>query len=174
MMSNGKNAPITKCAKRATGGVSRRTLMFGAVVAAGGGAIGWSLLGSSEPANAQTITVWKSSTCGCCGEWTSYMRRRGYRVIVNNVSDPDSIKRSFGIPGALYSCHTSKIGNYLVEGHVPEAAVAKLLEEQPEIKGIALPGMPSESPGMDGPPGVYRVIAFSADGGARRFMDARG
>jgi hypothetical protein len=74
----------------------------------------------------------------------------------------------------LYSCHTAKIGNYIVEGHVPAAAVAKLLEQQPEIKGIALPGMPSGSPGMDGPPGVYRVIGFSADGSTRRFIDARG
>jgi hypothetical protein len=102
------------------------------------------------------------------------MRRRGYRLKVNNVSDPDAIKRSLGVPGALYSCHTAKIGNYIVEGHVPEAAVAKLLEQQPAIKGIALPGMPSGSPGMDGPPGVYRVIAFSADGSTRRFIDARG
>ncbi len=172
-MSKSKN-PATVGAKRAAGGVSRRALMIGAAIVAGGGAIGWSLLGSSEPADARMITVWKSSTCGCCGEWATYMRRKGYRVKVNNVSDPDSIKRSFGIPSALYSCHTAKIGNYLVEGHVPETAVAKLLEEQPELKGIALPGMPSGSPGMDGPPGVYRVISFAADGSTRRFIDTRG
>lgn len=160
--------------KAAAGGVSRRAIVIGLAGAAGAGALGWSLFGSSEPAGAQTITVWKSSTCGCCGEWASYMRGRGYRVNVKNVSDPDSIKRSFGIPSALYSCHTAKIGNYLVEGHVPEAAVAKLLELQPDIKGIALPGMPAGSPGMDGPPGTYRIIAFSTDGSIRRFVDARG
>jgi len=174
MMSEQKKHPTTLTTKRVAGGISRRALVIGLGGVAGVGALGWSLLGSSEPANAQTITVWKSSTCGCCGEWVSYMRRRGYRVNVNNVSDPDSIKRSLGIPSGLYSCHTAKIGNYIVEGHVPEAAVAKLLEQQPEIKGIALPGMPSGSPGMDGPPGVYRVIAFSAEGRTQRYIDARG
>ncbi len=173
-MSKIKNHPTTLATKRATGGISRRALMIGLGGTAGVGALGWSLLGSSGPADAQAITVWKSSTCGCCGEWVSYMRRRGYRVSVNNVSDPDAIKRSFGVPTGLYSCHTAKIGNYLIEGHVPEAAVAKLLEQQPEIKGIALPGMPSGSPGMDGPQGVYRVIAFSADGRTQRYIDARG
>jgi hypothetical protein len=174
MMSEQKKHPTTLTTKRIVGGISRRALMIGLAGVAGAGALGWSLLGSSEPADAQTITVWKSSTCGCCGEWVSYMRRRGYRVSVNNVSDPDAIKRSFGVPTALYSCHTAKIGNYLIEGHVPEAAVAKMLEQQPEIRGIALPGMPSGSPGMDGPPGVYRVIAFSAEGRTQRYIDARG
>jgi hypothetical protein len=174
MMSKSKKHPTTATAKHAAWGISRRALMVGLAGAAGAGALGWSLLGSSEPADAQTITVWKSSTCGCCGVWVAYMRGKGYRVNVNDVNDPDSIKRSLGIPSGLYSCHTAKIGDYIVEGHVPAAAVAKLLEQQPEIKGIALPGMPSGSPGMDGPPGVYRVIGFSADGSTRRFIDARG
>jgi hypothetical protein len=173
-MSKRNKLPATMAAKHATGGISRRALMIGLAVAAGGGALVWSLLGSSEPADANTITVWKSSTCGCCGVWVPYMRSKGYRVDVNNVNDPDSIKRSFGIPYALYACHTAKIGGYIIEGHVPAAAVVKLLEQQPEIKGIALPGMPAGSPGMDGPPGVYRVMAFSADGNIRRFIDARG
>lgn len=159
---------------QSSGGISRRALMIGLGVAGAGAALAWGVLGSLEPADANTITVWKSSTCGCCGEWATYMRGRGYRVNVKNVNDPDSIKRSFGIPSAMYSCHTAKIGNYLVEGHVPASAVAKLLEEQPDLKGIALPGMPQGSPGMDGPPGVYRVIGFTADRSTRRFMDARG
>jgi len=174
MMSKSKKHPNALTAKRAAGGISRRALVIGLAGTAGAGAVGWSLLGSSEPADAQAITVWKSSTCGCCGEWVSYMRGKGYRVKVNNVSDPDSIKRGLGVPNSMYSCHTAKIGNYIVEGHVPAAAVAKLLEQQPEIKGIALPGMPSGSPGMDGPQGVYRVIAFSADGRTQRYIDARG
>lgn len=174
MMSKSKKHPTPVTPKRAAGGISRRALVISLAGAAGASAFGWSLLGSSEPADAQTITVWKSSTCGCCGVWVAYMRGKGYRVNVNNVSDPDSIKRSFGIPSGLYSCHTAKIGNYIVEGHVPAAAVATLLEQQPELKGIALPGMPSGSPGMDGPPGVYRIIGFSADGSTHRFIDARG
>ncbi len=173
-MSNGKNKSLSTTAKRKSTGVSRRAIIVGLAGVAGAGTIGWAMLGSSEPADAQTITVWKSSTCGCCGEWVSYMRNKGYRISVYNVADPDSIKRSFGIPTAAYSCHTAKIGNYFIEGHVPAIAVVKLLEEQPNVKGIALPGMPSGSPGMDGPPKVYRVYSVSADGNTRRFVDALG
>lgn len=172
MMSDKGNRATDVAAKSGRGSVSRRTLTIGLAVAAGGGALVWSLFGSSEPANAETITVWKSSTCACCAGWVSYMRGKGYRVIVNNVADPSSIKIGFGIPDALHSCHTAKIGNYVVEGHVPAAAVAKLLERRPELKGIALPGMPSGSPGMDGTPGVYHIVGFSADGSTRHFIDA--
>src|SRR5665647_1013579 len=119
MMSNSNKHPSTATAKLAVGGISRRVLMIGLAGVAGTGALTWSLLGSSEPADAQTITVWKSSTCGCCGEWISYMRGKGYRLKVNNVSDPDSIKRGLGVPNSMYSCHTAKIGNYIVEVHVP-------------------------------------------------------
>ena len=160
-------------AKPATGGVSRRTLVIGMTAAAGGGAVAWSLLGSSQPAHAETITVWASPDCGCCTGWISYMRGEGYRVIVNNVGDPVPIKISLGIPRALHSCHTAKIGNYIIEGPVPVAAVAKLLEQRPELKGIALPGMPEGSPGMPGISGVYRVFGFSADGSTRPFADVR-
>jgi len=150
--------------KAAKSGVSRRALMLGLAVAAGGGALGWSLLGSTKPASANAITVWKSSTCGCCGGWVAYMRGKGYEVAVNNVADPNVIKERFNIPGALYSCHTAQIGNYLIEGHVPEKAVAKLLAERPALKGIALPGMPDGSPGMDGAPGIYRIVGFTETG----------
>ena len=99
------------------------------------------------------------------------MRGKGYQVAVNLVADPDPIKAKLGVPEALYSCHTAKIGDYLVEGHVPEAAVAKLLAERPNIKGIALPGMPEGSPGMDGAPGIYRVVSFEANGRIHRFAE---
>jgi len=173
-MSKAKKRPSISTAKRGTGGFSRRTIAIGLAVVIGGGALSWSLLGSSEPADASTVTVWKSSTCGCCGVWVAYMRSKGYRVVVNNTNDPGSMSYSLGVPSALRACHVSKIGNYAIEGHVPAAAVAKLLEQKPDLKGIALPGMPAGSPGMDGPPGVYRVIGISPDGSSRRFMDARG
>jgi hypothetical protein len=153
-------------------GLSRRALLLGSVVVVGGGgAFAWSLLGSTQPAKAGTITVWKSPTCGCCGGWVDYMRGKGYQVSVNLVANPDPIKVTLGVPEALYSCHTAKIDDYLVEGHVPEAAVAKLLAERPKLKGIALPGMPQGSPGMDGVPGVYRVVGFDANGRIRRFAE---
>lgn len=150
--------------KSAKSGVSRRALLVGLAVVAGGGALGWSLLGSSQPASANAITVWKSPTCGCCGGWVAYMRRKGYEVVVNEVADPNRIKERFNIPGVLYACHTTRVGDYLVEGHVPEAAVSKLITERPKLKGIALPGMPAGSPGMDGPPSIYRVLGFSETG----------
>ena len=100
----------TVAAKPATHGISRRTLVISMAAAAGGGAFVWSLFGSSEPVHAETITVWASPDCGCCTGWISYMRDKGYRVIVNNVGDPVPIKTSLGIPRALYSCHTAKIG----------------------------------------------------------------
>jgi hypothetical protein len=151
-------------------GVSRRALLFGLAVGGGGAGLAWGVLGSTQPAKAE-ITVWKSPSCGCCGGWVDYMRGKGYRVSVNLVADPDPIKARLGVPEALYSCHTAKIGDYLIEGHVPEAAVVKLLAERPNIKGIALPGMPEGSPGMDGVPGTYRVVSFEANGRIRRFAE---
>ena len=145
-------------------GLSRRALLLGSVVVGSGGVFAWSVLGSTPPAKAGTITVWKSPTCGCCGEWVTYMRGKGYQVSVNDVADPDAIKVKFGVPAALYSCHTAKIDDYLIEGHVPEGAIAKLLAERPSLKGIALPGMPEGSPGMNGTPGIYRVVGFDANG----------
>ena len=148
-------------------GVSRRTLLIGAAVLAGGVALlAWTWLGSTEPARAETIKVWASPTCGCCTEWVAYMRRKGYRVTVNSVADTVPTKVGFGIPEALWSCHTSKVGDYIVEGLVPEPAIAKLLSEHPDLKGIALPGMPNGAPGMEmaGVSGVYRVFGFTARG----------
>ena len=150
-------------------GISRRALLLGLTVVGGGATFAWSVIGSSQPAKAGAITVWKSATCGCCGGWVDYMRAKGYAVSVNNVANPDAIKASFGVPEPLYSCHTAKVDGYLIEGHVPERAVAKLLAERPDLKGIALPGMPQGSPGMDGPPGIYRIVSFDAKGRIRGF-----
>ncbi len=152
--------------------ISRRMLVAGAAVIAGAGALAWTFFGSTESATAGTITVWKSPTCGCCTEWVAYMRRQGYRVVVNSVDDVIPTKVGLGIPDKLQSCHTSKIGDYVVEGHVPASAIAKLAEEHPNLKGIALPGMPQGAPGMDGTPGIYRIVGFTSGGGTRRFADA--
>lgn len=154
-------------------GFSRRSILLGSVAVLGsGGLVAWAMAGSTETAAADTITVWKSATCECCGGWVDYMRGKGYRLTVNVVPDPDAIKASLGIPESLYSCHTAKIGDYLVEGHVPEKAVAKLLAERPALKGIALPGMPPGSPGMDGAPGIYRIVGFEANGRIRGFVES--
>lgn len=152
------------------GSVSRRSLLTGSAVAAGAAAVIWTVLRASPSVAGPTVTVWKSSECTCCGGWVAYMRNRGYKVNVHEMEDVNARKTALGIPEQLWSCHTSEIDNYLIEGHVPEAAIAKLLKERPDVKGLALPGMQSGAPGMDGAPGTYRVLAFDRDGRSRLFL----
>ncbi|MEX0934894.1 MAG: DUF411 domain-containing protein [Candidatus Paceibacterota bacterium] len=97
------------------------------------------------------IVIYKSPTCGCCGVYASYMRNLGYDVRIEDTDDLSVIKRGFGIPSSVESCHTTEVAGYIIEGHVPEEAIQKLLVEQPDIKGIGMGGMPSGSPGMPGP-----------------------
>ena len=96
------------------------------------------------------MTVYKSPYCECCGQWVAYLRRRGMDVAVVQKEDMDPIKKMAGIPESLESCHTAMVSGYVVEGHVPISAIARMLSEKPQIRGIALPGMPSGSPGMPG------------------------
>jgi len=102
------------------------------------------------------------------------MRKLGYKVDVNELEDVASKKTAMGVPEELWSCHTSKVGDYLIEGHVPEPAMAKLLTERPNVKGLALPGMEQGAPGMGGAPGTYRVLAFDRDGRSRLFLTTSG
>lgn len=99
------------------------------------------------------------------------MRTKGYRVTVNYVEDMSGVKAELRIPDAVRSCHTAKIGDYFIEGHVPALAVAKLLDKRRALKGIALPGMPAGPPGMGGNPGVYHVVGFTPEGHTSYFTD---
>ncbi len=99
----------------------------------------------------QGMVIYKTATCGCCEVYSSYLKGEGILVDVRNVDNLNDIKDDFGIPLQLRSCHTSEVGGYVVEGHVPLEVINKLLTEKPQIQGIALPGMPSGSPGMPGP-----------------------
>ncbi|WP_372880594.1 DUF411 domain-containing protein [Psychromonas sp.] len=115
-----------------------------------------------------TIELYKSPTCGCCKEWAAIMEEKGYNVNVHHQNDWSEIKKEFALPAQLQSCHSAVIDGYLIEGHVPEADIARLLKERPdEISGIAAPGMPKDSPGMAAP-GVeyqnFKVISFSEQG----------
>lgn len=98
------------------------------------------------------VTLYKSPNCGCCAQYANYLKANGFKVEVREVSDQEleDIKKQNNIPYNLWSCHTAFLNNYFVEGHVPVEAIEKLLTEKPEINGIALPGMPSGSPGMPG------------------------
>lgn len=139
----------------------KRVLAILAVLAAALG--GWAAFQftSAPPANAKTAEVWKSQSCGCCTSWIAYMEDHGYQVTVHDVDDVDPIKDQLKVPEQARSCHTAKIGGYVVEGHVPVEALDKLLAERPKgVIGIAAPGMPSGSPGMDSDTAPYPVVTF--------------
>ncbi|MEK6840653.1 MAG: DUF411 domain-containing protein [Nanoarchaeota archaeon] len=118
------------------------------------------------------IDIYKSITCGCCDVYSKYVDgKTNTKVNSFNVQDPEATKRQFGIPSEMESCHTTIIGNYFIEGHVPLEAVEKLLKEQPDIKGIAMPGMPMGSPGMPGSKsGDFIIYAVANDGSYSEFM----
>ena len=96
------------------------------------------------------ITMYKSPSCGCCVGYSKALKERGFEVNIVSTEDMESIKTQYGISPDMESCHTSVIGDYFIEGHVPFEAVDKLLLEKPNIKGIALPNMPAGTPGMPG------------------------
>lgn len=117
------------------------------------------------------ITIYKSMSCGCCSIYTKYMGDQGFSVSAPAVDNLDAVKERFHIPREMQSCHTSVIGNYFVEGHVPAEAIVKLMTEKPDIAGIALPGMPSGSPGMPGgKQGPLVIYAVAKDGSTKEFM----
>ena len=95
------------------------------------------------------VEVWRSPTCGCCGAWIDYLERNGFRTKVHMVEDTAPMRRRMGIPERLGSCHTAKVGGYAIEGHVPASDIRKLLAAKPRAVGLAVPGMPVGSPGME-------------------------
>lgn len=126
--------------------------------------------GSALPAAAQQkpkVAVYKNPACGCCGEWVKHMQANGFKVETHEVSDVTPIRHQYGVPDSLASCHTSIVGGYALEGHVPASDVWRLLRERPSVKGLAVPGMVVGSPGMEqGPAQRYATIAF--DGREKR------
>ena len=118
-----------------------------AILAAIGIAAAISLQGVS--AEASNVNVYKSPTCGCCGAWIDHLRAHGFTVIVKDVEDLDSVKQRLGVPALLHSCHTATVDGYAVEGHVPASDIRRLLAERPGATGLAVPGMPIGSPGME-------------------------
>ena len=127
--------------------ISRRLLIAsGAVLALAGSA-------RAQTRGSRALAVYKSPTCGCCEGWVTHMRQAGFTVAVHVVTDPGTIRRTRGLPDALASCHTGVIDGYAIEGHVPAADVVRLLAERPDALGLAAPGMPMGSPGMETPDG---------------------
>jgi hypothetical protein len=121
-------------------------------------------------ADPSTVQVYKSPSCGCCSKWIDHLEDHGFSVVAHDLPDVTPVKRETGIPRPLSSCHTAFVGGYVIEGHVPAADIARLLEQRPRIAGLAVPGMPIGSPGMEGPnPVSYRVLAFDPDGSVEVF-----
>lgn len=129
------------------------------------------LLACAESAVAAAIQVTKSATCGCCDGWVEHMKKAGFDVTVHVVDNVTPTARKLGVPDRLRSCHTSEIGGYVIEGHVPAADVKRLLASKPDAVGIAVPGMPVGSPGMEhgDHKQPYQTLLFDKDGKTRVF-----
>lgn len=128
-----------------------------------------STAGAAQAANAgqgTKMVVYKTPTCGCCRNWVDHMQQAGFDVEVHDMPDVQPVKQEHGLPGHLASCHTAIVDGYVVEGHAPAEVIRRMLAERPQIAGIAVPGMPVGSPGMEMPgrKDPYDVIAFTRDG----------
>jgi hypothetical protein len=154
--------------------VSRRewcAAMFGMM---GGAAV----VGLAHPAKVLAfeapikLTVYKDPSCGCCTKWIAHLKANGFEPTAKDRGDMDALKDSLGVPAGLRSCHTAVAGKFVIEGHVPAADVKKLLSTAPKgVLGIAVPGMPAGSPGMEVPgrSDKYDVIAFAPGGKTHGF-----
>ena len=111
------------------------------------------------------VIVYKTVTCGCCGKWVEHLKAKGFEPVVKDVPSTAVYRRQYGVPDKLVSCHTAVVGGYTIEGHVPAADIHRLLKTKPAAKGLAVPGMPLGSPGMEaGRRDPYSVLLFQADG----------
>jgi hypothetical protein len=119
-----------------------------------------------------TVTVYKSSTCGCCAKWIDHFTANRFKMVIHDRDNMDEVKDWLGVPRGVRSCHTAQVDGYLIEGHVPASDVRTLLAKRPKIAGLAVPGMPSGTPGMAMPGDraeSYAVVAFQKDGTTKLF-----
>ncbi len=140
--------------------MKRRTFLNGFLLAA-------VLPLSAQAAKKPVVTVYKTPTCGCCHEWVAHLQQQGFEVIAKDVPDTAPYRSRFGVPKELGSCHTGVIDGYALEGHVPAADIRRLLAERPKARGLAVPGMPVGSPGMEvegSRRDAFDVVLFSDDG----------
>ena len=130
-------------------------------------ATGMALLvaGKGRAAQHAVITVHKDPNCGCCTGWADHLAKAGFEVKTVDTSRLDEVKKRLGVPSDLVACHTAEIDGYVIEGHVPAPALKRFLSERPNASGLAVPGMPIGSPGMEGgTPETYAVIQFGPQG----------
>ena len=151
----------TKDGKRSR--ATNLAIWLGTAVIIAAGAVVWNM----KPSEAADVVVYKSPTCGCCAKWIDHLEDNGFSVEVHDERNMDPVKHRLGVPRHLQSCHTAEVGGYIVEGHVPADVIARMLRERPAINGLAVPGMPMGSPGMEGPrKDPYDVLAYDAAGKA--------
>lgn len=125
-----------------------------------------------SPAALPLLVVTKTPSCGCCHLWVEHMQDAGFKVEIHDVDDMTPVKERVGVPYGKGSCHTAEVGGYFIEGHVPAEDVKRLLAEKPNAKGLAVPGMPLGSPGMETPDGrvqPYAVELVAQDGSTSPF-----
>lgn len=149
----------------------RRTLVIAALLGLGA----WGVA-RAKP-EAPLVEVWKSPSCGCCKDWMRHLEANGFRVQAHDTGNVAQRER-LGMPQQLGSCHTALVGGYAIEGHVPARDIHRLLVEKPRAVGLAVPGMPVGSPGMDGPEyggrrDPYDVLLVSKDGATTPFQTYR-
>jgi hypothetical protein len=123
------------------------------------------------------VEVWKSPTCGCCADWVKHLEANGFKVKVFDVGNT-KMRAQLGMPEKLGSCHTARVGGYVIEGHVPAREIQRLLKERPAALGLSVPGMPVGTPGMDDPiyggqKDPYDVVLVGRDGGSTVFASYR-
>ena len=139
-----------------------RTAALGASLA--GGQSVWAAIAAGD---AKTLTIYMSPTCGCCAKWVDHVKAAGFKTVVHEDEDMETVKDSLGVPKDVRSCHTAQVDKYLIEGHVPAEDITSLLTRRPEAAGLAAPGMPASSPGMampGQPHEAYDVVLFRRDG----------
>lgn len=160
-------------------GTTRRAWLGTALCATAAAAVAATLPSRARAASpapvapATAIEVWKDPNCGCCKDWVDHMQANGFQATVHDTGNT-AVRKKLGLPQKLGSCHTALVGGYLIEGHVPAADVQRLLREKPRALGLAVPGMPVGSPGMDGAfyggrRDAYDVLLVARDGSTRVF-----
>jgi hypothetical protein len=121
------------------------------------------------------VNVYKTRTCGCCSKWVDHLKANGFAPVVKDVPSTAEYRKQYGVPDQLLSCHTAIVGGYTVEGHVPAADIHRLLKTKPKAKGLAVPGMPLGSPGMEAARrDTYSVLLFTPDGKTSVFKKYQG
>lgn len=153
--------------------MKRRFLLQTLASLAGAATLAPGLMAQTRP----QVEVWKDPNCGCCKDWVRHLEASGFQVKVHD-SGNTAARARLGVPETMGSCHTAQVGGYALEGHVPARDIQQLLKERPSAVGLAVPGMPVGSPGMDGPEyggrkDPYDVLLMQADGGSRVYQRYR-